>query len=303
MFTIATLHAWWIAARPKTLWAGAAPVLLATALAVRDGGAHFPSALAALAGALALQIAANYANDYFDFVKGADTPGRLGPVRVTQAGLLRPRTVLTGALATLALAFLLGVYIVSRGGWPFVVIGLLAMACAVLYTAGPFPLGYIGLGDMFVFAFFGPAAVCGTYYLQTGALTPVAITLSLAPGFLSVALLTVNNLRDLDEDRRSGKRTLVARFGRVFGLAEYAVCIAAATVAVPAWLYVQTGNGLLGVAALLTAAAGGGALRLLLAAPDGPAHNRVLALTGRLLLLHSLAFSAAWLLAPGPPLP
>ncbi len=212
-----------MAARPKTLPAAVAPVAAGTGLAAHHGVFQFLPALAALVGAVLIQIATNLANDYYDFVRGGDTEERVGPTRVTQAGLVAPGTVFRAMLMTLAAALLVGVYLVSVGGWPIVWIGLASLACAVLYTGGPFPLAYHGLGDVFVFVFFGLVAVGGTYWVQGLVWPPGAVLAGVGLGALSTAILVVNNLRDIDTDRRAGKRTLAVRLGRRGTQIEYAL--------------------------------------------------------------------------------
>jgi 1,4-dihydroxy-2-naphthoate octaprenyltransferase len=219
---------WLLAARPRTLPAAAAPVIVGSAAAFADGGFRLGPALAALAGALLLQIGANLANDVFDFHRGADTAARLGPLRVTQAGLLQPRQVLTGMWLTFLLAALLGVYLAWSGGPAILVIGVLSILAAIAYTGGPWPLGYRGLGDLFVFLFFGPAAVIGTYLVQTRTVSPLAVAASLPMGLLATAILVVNNLRDLDTDRAAGKRTLAVRWGAAGARREYLLLLATA---------------------------------------------------------------------------
>ncbi len=222
------LDVWVLAARPKTLPAATAPVIVGTALAIADGRFRWGPALAALLGALLLQIAANLANDVFDYHKGADTEQRLGPTRVTQAGLLPPHQVMIGMWVVFGLAALIGLYLTWAAGWPVVAIGLLSIAAAVAYTGGPFPLGYHGLGEIAVFIFFGLAAVCGTYYVQAQSLT-LAVVLSAVPmGLLSSAILAVNNLRDIETDRAAGKHTLAARFGLRWARFEYLAYLAGA---------------------------------------------------------------------------
>lgn len=204
---------WLLAARPKTLPAAVAPVVVGTAIAVHEGGFHALAAIMALITALLLQIAANLANDALDFSRGADTGERVGPLRVTSAGLLSRTAVMRATMITLALAMASGLWLVVRGGWPVLVLGIAAMICAVAYTGGPFPLGYLGLGEVFVFIFFGPVAVAGTAYVQVLELTPLALAASLPIGALAIAILVVNNLRDLPTDARSGKRTIAVRIG------------------------------------------------------------------------------------------
>jgi 1,4-dihydroxy-2-naphthoate octaprenyltransferase len=181
--------------------------------------------LAALLGALLIQIGTNFANDVFDFKKGADTAERLGPLRVTQAGLLSPGQMTTGMIVAFGLAALIGVYLIIVGGWPIVVIGILSILSGIAYTGGPFPLGYNGLGDLFVFIFFGLVAVCGTYYVQAGVVSPAAVWAAVPIGLLATAVLVVNNLRDIETDRVAGKKTLAVRFGRQGAQLEYLLLI------------------------------------------------------------------------------
>ncbi|TVR62521.1 MAG: 1,4-dihydroxy-2-naphthoate polyprenyltransferase [Gemmatimonadales bacterium] len=224
---------WLLAIRPRTLPAAVAPVVVGTALAGAHGVARPLPAFAALMGALLIQVATNLANDYFDFVRGADNEERLGPVRVTQAGLLSPQAVRAGTAVTLAAAFLVGIYLVAVGGWPIVVIGLAALLCAVIYTGGPFPLAYHGLGDVFVFAFFGPVAVGGTYWVQAGVWSWEFVTAGAAMGFLITAILVVNNLRDREGDARVGKRTLAVRLGVRGTRGQYVGLLVASAVVAP----------------------------------------------------------------------
>jgi 1,4-dihydroxy-2-naphthoate octaprenyltransferase len=207
------IQIWLLAARPKTLPAAAAPVVVGTAVAISEHVFSLWPALAALLGALFIQIGANFANDVFDYKKGADTTERLGPIRVTQAGLLTPRQVLIGMGVAFGLAGLAGLYLIWVGGWPVVVIGVLSITAGIAYTSGPFPLGYKGLGDLFVFIFFGLVAVCGTYYVQAGTVSATAVWAALPMGLLVTNILVVNNLRDIDTDRAVGKKTLAVRLG------------------------------------------------------------------------------------------
>ncbi len=288
--------AWVEAARPKTLWASVAPVGIGTAIAFAHGAMHLTAAFCALLGAVLIQIATNFANDYFDYLKGADTPERKGPLRATQSGLVKPIHVLRAAMVTFLLAFLPGTYLVWRGGWPIIIIGVLSVACGILYTAGPYPLGYVGLADVFVLVFFGPVAVVGTYYVQAIEVRTEPFVASLAPGLLAVALLTVNNLRDVDEDRKANKKTLAVRFGPWFARGEYLVCVVVACVGVPIYFYISEDNlwFMLPPAALVFLAAP--AIRTVFSRYDGPALNRALAQTGGLLLLFAILFSVGWVL-------
>jgi len=227
MVTEGRLRAWVLASRPRTLTAAAAPVLLGTGLAAARGAVRLWPAAAALLGALFIQVGTNLANDYYDHVRGGDTPDRVGPLRVTQAGLIPPETVRNGAFTVLGAALLVGIYLVWVGGWPMAAVGLASLACAVAYTGGPFPLAYHGLGDLFVFLFFGLVAVGGTYWVQALHLTPEVLLAGAGMGALSTALLVVNNLRDLETDRRAGKRTLAVRLGRRGTKAELLLLLAA----------------------------------------------------------------------------
>lgn len=212
---------WWLASRPRTLPAAAVPVIVGTAAAFKDGKFALLPALAALVGALLIQIGANFANDVFDFKKGADTAERLGPTRVTQAGLLTPSEVFSGMWVVFGLAMLIGIYLVFVGGWPIVAIGLCSIAAGIAYTGGPYPLGYNGLGDIFVFIFFGLVAVAGTYYVQALSVGAVAWWAAVPVGLLATAILAVNNLRDVKTDTKAGKRTVAVRFGANFAKTEW----------------------------------------------------------------------------------
>ena len=227
---VSSSRAWLLAIRPRTLSASVAPVAVGAALAVYLGVFHALSAMAALVGALFIQVGTNLANDVLDFKKGADTPDRLGPTRVVAAGLLSARAVTWGAALAFAAATLVGLYLVARAGWPILIIGLASLACGYLYTGGPHPLAYRGLGDLFVMLFFGVIAVSGTYYVQALTWSVRAALLGVAVGALSVAILTVNNLRDVDTDRAAGKRTLVVRLGAEWGRGYYAASVALAFV-------------------------------------------------------------------------
>lgn len=227
---VAPLAAWLLAVRPKTLPAAISPVLVGCAVAWAEGGFDLVAALAAFAVALLLQIGANLANDVADFRRGADTQDRLGPLRVTQGGLITPRQMVMATAGVLIAAAVPGLYLVWRGGPVLAVLGLLAIAAAVTYTAGPKPFGYLGLGELFVFVFFGPVAVAGTAFVMTHDLTRLALLASIPMGCLVTAILVVNNLRDIDTDRVAGKRTLAVRIGSGATRWEYAALISVAYV-------------------------------------------------------------------------
>jgi 1,4-dihydroxy-2-naphthoate octaprenyltransferase len=285
---------WILAARPKTLWAAVAPVMIGTAMAFESGNGAWLPAAAALFGAVMIQIGTNFANDYFDYKTGADAGDRIGPMRMTQAGLVKPETM----KFAFALAFLLaagaGAYLTWHAGWPIVVIGALSILCGILYTAGPYPLGYVGLGDLFVLVFFGPVAVGGTYYVQALDITKTVIVSGLAPGLFSVAILTVNNLRDLDGDARAGKKTLAVRFGRTFARMEYLLSLVIAS-AIPAFLFLSHWKHPFSLAALVVPFFAVSFIRTVFTSADGETLNRILASTGKLLLLYSILFSVGWL--------
>jgi 1,4-dihydroxy-2-naphthoate polyprenyltransferase len=205
---------WVMAARLRTLPAAVAPVLVGTALAIHDDAFRAGAFVAALLGALLIQVGTNLANDYSDARRGADTEDRLGPVRVTAGGLVPPQQVLVATYVTFGLAVLVGVYLIAVAGWVVLLIGASSILAGVLYTGGPRPYGYEGLGEVFVFSFFGIVAVAGTYYVQAERAPWEAFVLAVPVGLLASAILVVNNVRDMDTDRRAGKRTSAVRLGR-----------------------------------------------------------------------------------------
>lgn len=286
---------WWLASRPKTLPAALAPVLIGTAMAVGSGKGHLLSALLAGCGALLIQIGTNFANDYFDFVQGADDHTRTGPTRATQAGWVQPSAMRTAFVLTFSLAALVGTYLVWRGGWPIVVIGAFSILFGIIYTGGPFPLGYFGLGDIAVFIFFGLVAVGGTYYVQALEWPAMVWVSGIAPGCFSTAILDINNYRDIHSDRKAGKRTLAVRFGPGFAKTEYALCIAFGSLT-PLVLVVFFDAPVLSALSTLTLVAAIPTLRKVFTLEPGPVYNTILAETGKLLLLYSILFSVGWLM-------
>jgi 1,4-dihydroxy-2-naphthoate octaprenyltransferase len=289
--SVPTWKAWWLAARPKTLPAAIAPVIAGSAVAVHEHGFHLPAAVAALITALLLQVAANFANDAIDFKKGADTAERAGPTRVTAGGLLSADAVLKATGVALALAAVCGLFLVWRAGWPFLLLGLAAMVCAVAYTGGPFPISYLGLGELFVFLFFGLLAVMGTAYVQTLQLTWLALAVSVPIGALAVGILIVNNLRDIPTDTAAGKRTLAVRMGARNTQYEYGLMLLVAMATPPA-LFLA---GWLNWSWTLTVVAWPVLYQLWrgIASQTGPALNPWLGNTGKALLLYSVLLSAA----------
>jgi len=282
-------RAWLLASRPATLTAALVPVLVGTAVAHATGGARPGPALAALFGAFMIQIATNFANDVFDHEKGADTEERLGPTRAVQSGLLTPREVRAGMIAVIALAFAAGTYLTAVAGWPVVVIGVLSVLSGLAYTGGPYPLGYHGLGDVFVMVFFGFVAVCGTVFAQTGAVPPLAWLASVPVGAIATAVLVVNNVRDRETDVKAGKRTLAVRFGRRAGVLEYGALLVVAYAA-PVAAMAEMGRAPWVLAPLLTAPLGAQLWRML-ATREGKALNACLAGTAKLLLLYGALFA------------
>jgi len=227
---------WFQAVRPRTLPAAVAPVLVGTALAGHDGRADFGAAGLCLLFALLIQIGTNLANDYYDFIKGADTAARVGPLRAVAAGLVRPEVMKRVMIAVFVLAFGAGLGLIAWGGPWLIMIGVASIACGVAYTGGPFPLGYNGLGDVFVFLFFGLVAVGATYFVQTGELTINAIFAAVPIGLLAANILVVNNYRDVETDAAAGKKTLVVRFGRGAARAQFSGSLAVALAMPPLFL-------------------------------------------------------------------
>lgn len=279
--------------RPKTLPAGACPVILAAAMAAEAGQFHAPSFVACLLGALLIQIGTNFANDYSDGLRGTDA-NRMGPPRAVASGLIKPQVMKGAIILTFAAVFIPGFYIMYRGGWPYLFIGLASIASGLAYTGGPYPLGYHGWGEAFVLAFFGPVAVCGTYYLMAFDIPPEVIEASFAPGLFSVAIIVVNNLRDIDGDRAAGKHTLAARFGKGFARAAYLLSILAATLGVPAylvfnypghdWVWLSAGSLLVGIPNIIAT----------FRYTDPRQLNAVLARTGASLLVFTILFGIGW---------
>ena len=285
---------WWLAIRPKTLPAAASGVIVGSVLAWADGGFSLGPALAALVIALLLQIGSNLANDVYDDERGADTADRLGPLRVTQSGLLRRDQVKSGMKVVFAVAFALGVYLTWVRGPMVLVVGIAAIISAIAYTGGPYPLGYHGLGEVFVFVFFGLAAVVGTYWVQTGQTSPLAWLMAVPVGLLITAIIVVNNLRDVEQDRVAGKRTVTVRVGTRATKAEFAACLGIAYLVV--------------VGAVVTGALPAATLAVLLSLPlayrttrivlteVGRPLNEALAGTGQTTLAFSVLFAIGMLL-------
>jgi 1,4-dihydroxy-2-naphthoate octaprenyltransferase len=282
-----------MAARPKTLTAALAPVLVGTAIAFDHGSMKLFTALLSLLGAYAIQIGTNFANDYYDAKNGADTPDRLGPTRVTASGLIRPEEVKAAMWIAFGFAAFVGLYLVGVGGWPIVLIGLLGIASGIAYTGGPWPLGYNGLGDVFVFVWFGVIATMATHYLQVGEWSSIAFWSSVPIGALSTAILVVNNLRDAATDRVAGKRTVVVRFGEWFGRVQYLACVGVA-VLLPLGLMGAESSVWFGLPLVMTKHLWRLYRRTF--EPPGPQMNVLLADTAKALLVYSVLLSVAWAL-------
>lgn len=292
------LRIWAMAARPRTLPAAVAPVLVGTAAAVSAEGGDFPRIggfIAAMVASILIQIGTNLANDYSDARRGADMADRLGPVRVTSAGLVTPRRVLVATWIAFGLSVLCGIYLILLAGPVILVVGVLSITAGILYTGGPRPYGYAGLGEIFVFCFFGLVAVNGSYYVQLERLDLLPLGLSIAVGLLSSAILVVNNVRDLETDRRAGKRTLAVKLGRRATRHLFNAMIVAAFAALA--ITVVAGSGpwwaLLG---LLAAPFALRPVQAVMRRTDGAALNRALADTGMLLGVFSLLISAGLLI-------
>ena len=289
-------RAWVLASRPATLPAAAVPVLVGAAAALAEGAVFQPAVFAAtLAAALLIQIGTNFANDYSDFHRGADHEGRLGPLRVTQSGLLSQAAVRRGIIIAFGLATLIGLYLVWIGGWPIIAIGVLSIVCGLAYTGGPWPFGYHGLGDLFVFIFFGLVAVTGTAYLQLGRWSAFALAISVPIGLLVTNILVINNLRDLPTDRAAGKHTLAVRIGDRSTRFQYAL-VAALAYAVPAGLALSRAGGRWLLLPWLSAPMALSLVRRVLGGLSGRDLNPMLKRSGQLLLVFGVLLAAGLLL-------
>lgn len=281
-----SLGAWVLASRPKTLSAAAAPVLVGTACASARGQVQWGPAVAALFGALLLQVGANFANDVFDYEKGADTAERLGPTRAVQAGLLSARSMRRGMWLVFVLALAIGLYLTSVAGPVILLIGCASIASAIAYTGGPYPLGYHGLGDVFVFIFFGLVAVCGSALVEIGRVPGLAVACAIPVGALATAILVVNNLRDRVTDLGAGKRTLAVRYGRGFALGQYRALIAVSYLT-PVGLLISGSSGPEVLLPLLSLPLAIKTERAV-SATEGRALNPLLAATAKLLAIFGL---------------
>jgi 1,4-dihydroxy-2-naphthoate octaprenyltransferase len=290
-----SLGAWILASRPSTLAAAVVPVVVGAACAYAMGGLRLDGTLAALLGAIWIQIGTNFANDVFDFEKGADTKDRIGPTRAVQAGLLDAAQMRRGMWVAFAVAVLIGAYLTWVAGWPLVVIGIASILSGIAYTGGPYPLGYNGLGDVFVFAFFGFVAVCGTVFINLETVPEIAWWAAVPVGAVSTAILVVNNVRDRVSDATAGKRTLVVLLGRRGGVAEYILLMLAAYL-VPVVLVMRGVAGWWGLLPLVSLPMAV-ALTLQLSRLDGPPLNATLVGTARLLFVYGVLFAVGIVVA------
>ncbi len=293
-----SLGSWLLALRPKTLTAALVPIVVATALVRATGNEiHWWISATALLASFFIQIATNLINDAIDFDKGADTATRTGPKRVTQSGLLSRKQVMAGGFLCLAFAVICGVPLVMEGGWPIVAIGVVSLALAYGYTGGPFPLAYLGLGDLFVILFFGIIAVGGTYFLHTHAYTNAALVAGLQVGLFATVLIAINNLRDEPQDRLVGKKTLAVRFGTRF--AKIQITVMAYLPFLLGIAYVQPGWKWAGYAPLIVVPLAGRLVRGIWKAESGPVMNRYLAMAAGLQLAFGFALALGlWLSGP-----
>ncbi|WFB35034.1 1,4-dihydroxy-2-naphthoate octaprenyltransferase [Kiritimatiellota bacterium B12222] len=287
---------WVISTRPKTLFAALSPVLMGGSMAFAQKGFHAGYWLATLVIALLIQIGTNFCNDVFDQRQGADTPDRQGPLRGLHSGRISIRALSTATVACFVAVALISAVLIQRGGSPIIWLAVSSIFCAVFYTAGPYSLAYTGLADIFVLAYFGPIAVAGTYYLQlpeTG-WPPVEVFIAgLGPGLIATALLTVNNLRDVDEDKGNHKRTLAVRFGRTFSRTEYTVCMLGSLL-VPGIAAGVAGRGWASCLVLILLVMVGPLILLVRKGNTGAELNPVLAKTGKCLFLYAILFSVTW---------
>jgi 1,4-dihydroxy-2-naphthoate octaprenyltransferase len=288
------IKAWIMATRPSSLVISATPVCIATVMAAGDGVVHLPSALTALFGAAMIHIGTNLTNDYWDLKKGSNSIGEIDPMRGIPVGFLKLESIKTACIISFLLVLPPALYLFSRAGWPVAMIAVISVLSGIFYTAGRRPLAYVGLGDIFVLFFFGPVALAGTYYVQSLEINPAILLAGLAPGLFGVGILTINNIRDFEKDSRIDKRTLVVRFGKIFGFLEYLVAIISAFL-LPVVIYFVTKDHIYTLLATLTLPFAIPTLTTVLTNSDEDALNAAIGSTIKLLIIYSLLFSAGWI--------
>lgn len=292
---VSAIQAWILASRPKTLTAAIAPVIAGSAVAFSVGGFRLVPALAALFAAIMIQIATNFYNDVVDFERGTDTSERLGPIRVTQAGLLQPSQVRMGVTMTLGVAGIAGIYLYFEAGWPVLLLGLASIMAGIAYTGGPIPLARIGLGDLFTMVFFGFVAVVGTVYVQALSVPISTWLVGLALGSTITALLVVNNIRDIATDKKAGRRTIPVVWGKRAGLLEYILMLIVAYIAPILMTAFGISSPLVNLCLLSLPMAFW--LVSFIAKTEGKQLNLALERTGQLVLIHSLLLSIGLLIS------
>ncbi len=293
---IKNFRKWFMAIRPISLWTSAVPILIGIAMAFGDGIHHVFSAVMALIGGLLIHIICNLTNDYGDFQKGADRLGDSDTMRQNPIGTISQKELFSAIIVTGVLAIFPCVYLVQRGGWPIAVIAISSLAAAVFYTIGKRPLGYRGLGDILVLVFMGPVASAGTYYVQTFEINAAVVLAGLGPGLLTLGVLTVNNIRDIESDRQAQKMTLVVRFGRKFGEWEYFFVVHTACL-MPLLIFLITRDYKLSLAAVLTIYFAYSPIKAVFAKDDPASLNQAIGQTLQLLQIYLILFSLGWILS------
>ncbi len=288
------LKNWVLASRPKTLPAAISPIIIGSSIAYYDGKFSFVAALIALICSLLIQIGTNFVNDLYDHLKGSDSEERVGPTRTLATGLVSIHEMKLAIYITFGVTFLLGLYLVYLAGWPILLVGILSIASGYAYTAGPYPLAYNGLGDIFVFVFFGFVATVGTYYVQALQLTELIFISSIPAGLLITNILVVNNYRDIDEDRRSNKHTLAVKFGDRFSRIQYLLQLLIAYL-IPVVIFISYEIDIVILLPLLTIPMGIKLFQMLFIL-HGQELNRTLELTAKLSVIFSILFSLGFLL-------
>ncbi|VAX28606.1 1,4-dihydroxy-2-naphthoate polyprenyltransferase [hydrothermal vent metagenome] len=291
---IGKLKSWVLASRPKTLPAAVSPILIGTSVAYYDDKLNIIAAIVALICSLLIQVGTNFVNDLYDHLKGSDSEERVGPERALATGMISVNEMKRVIYLTFVVTFLLGLYLVYIAGWPILLVGIFSIASGYAYTAGPYPLAYNGLGDIFVFVFFGVVAVVGTYYVQALQLTELIFVASIPAGTLITNILVVNNYRDIDEDRKNNKNTLAVKFGKQFSRIQYLVQMLIAY-AVPVFVFINYDHSLAILLPLITLPIGIKLFRMLIIL-EGKALNKTLELTAKLSVIFSILFSIGFLL-------